>query len=91
MKSQQESREIERNESENAEILYIEPLKSQQIERYRGLNFDKCIYCAAIQRCPQQKQAQWIEELSSIYQGDRNFLDESRSYRETIEIAIKRR
>ena len=35
MKSQQESREIERNEYDIARILYIEPLESRQIERCR--------------------------------------------------------
>ena len=84
------SREIERSESEIAQTLYIEPLKSQQIERCRGLNFDRCIYRATIQRCPQQKQARWIEKLSSNYRGDRNFLDGSRSYLEAIEIVIKK-
>ena len=31
--------------------------------------------------CPQQKEAQWIEELLSNYWGDKNFLDGLRSYR----------
>ena len=35
VKSQQESREIERNEYDIARILYIEPLESRQIERCR--------------------------------------------------------
>ena len=68
------SREIERSESEIAQTLYIEPLKSGQIERYREvLRF---------------KLRQM--HLSSSYPGGRNFLDGSRSYREAIKIAIKR-
>ena len=82
VKSQQESREIEKNEPEIAQILYIKHVKTRQIERCWGLNFDRCIYRATIQRCPQQIKARWIEELSSIYRGDRNFLDGSRSYRD---------
>ena len=45
-------REIERSESEIVRTLYIESLKSRQIERCqevsRFINLDRCIYWAAI-------------------------------------------
>ena len=92
-KDTKQSRETEEMRFEIAQSLYIEPLKSWQIKRCqtvsRLINLDRCIYQVAIQRCSQQKEARWIDELSSIYREDRNFLDESKSYWKAIEVAIK--
>ena len=60
---------------------------SRKVSSFKGMK--RYSYRVAIQRCPQQKQARWIEELSSSYWGDKNFLDGLRSYWEAVEIAIK--
>ena len=71
VRSQKESREIEKNEMEIVLELYIEIHDSRWIKRCRDLNFDRYSY----REVSTAKRARWIEKLSSSYRGDRNFLD----------------
>ena len=85
VKGQKLLTEIERNEIWITRTLFIDSHNSRQIERCREVSSFKGMkrysYQAAIQRCPQQKEARRIQEILSIYRGDKNFLDGSKSYR----------
>ena len=43
-----------------------------------------------VENLSRRSQPRWIENLSSIYQGDGNFLDGSKICQKAIEIAIKK-